>query len=168
MSKNFISLSCNNKVRYSSPQRAGAVAKQCKEERQVSLRIYACGLCGGFHLTSQLEPPVLKIEPAKGPEQPVKVRCISGHLTTPEFHKKQCPICLENKKAKKEKIETEAEKRTKEKRCISGHLTTPEFHRKQCPICLENKLKKAEKEKIEAEKRIKEKLEQYRLWAEKQ
>lgn len=45
--------SCGGKRRYSTEDVANAVAVRCFNARGVSLRVYSCSLCGGFHVTKQ-------------------------------------------------------------------------------------------------------------------
>lgn len=52
--------SCFEKKRYGTEDTAQSVATQCWYERQVDLRVYACGDCGGFHLTSSNAGPMMK------------------------------------------------------------------------------------------------------------
>lgn len=47
----FIARSCGKKRRYNSHEDATAVAVRCWHERRATLRVYACRVCGGWHLT---------------------------------------------------------------------------------------------------------------------
>lgn len=46
--------SCVSKVAYPSEQKAGAKARRAKHARDVELRVYACELCGRWHLTKRV------------------------------------------------------------------------------------------------------------------
>lgn len=48
-----VSRSCLSKVRYATEDRAITVAARACE--RVSLRVYGCPDCGGWHLTSQVQ-----------------------------------------------------------------------------------------------------------------
>lgn len=43
--------SCFAKKRYSDESHAKEIAKKCLDKRGGYLRVYACTLCGGYHLT---------------------------------------------------------------------------------------------------------------------
>lgn len=45
--------SCLRKQRYKTETRARDVALRCKAARNVDLRVYWCGSCGGYHLTRE-------------------------------------------------------------------------------------------------------------------
>ena len=42
---------CYKKKRYSTEDFAKSVARRCRKERNIELRIYACPQCCGWHLT---------------------------------------------------------------------------------------------------------------------
>lgn len=62
--------SCTTKKRYSDEQVARDVARSVWFRRGVSLRVYACSLCGGWHLTKLDAQPVMR--PGWRPPAPSK------------------------------------------------------------------------------------------------
>lgn len=42
---------CRKKSRYATEHQAERYARKASEARGVMLRVYACGICNGFHLT---------------------------------------------------------------------------------------------------------------------
>lgn len=46
---------CLGKSRYPTQAKARRYADKCASERGVPIRVYACFLCGGWHLTSKVE-----------------------------------------------------------------------------------------------------------------
>lgn len=46
---------CEAKVRYRDEHAAERARRYCERQRGAALRVYDCGACGGFHLSSQGE-----------------------------------------------------------------------------------------------------------------
>lgn len=67
----FVRNSCGTKQRYSTEQLARDTAVRCWHERRVWLRAYACSVCGGWHLTRDNAPPMMK----PGWRPPEKSQC---------------------------------------------------------------------------------------------
>lgn len=55
-----IGAGCVGKTRYSTERLAKDVARDCWFDRRVSLRVYECPKCAGFHLTKSNAEPVMK------------------------------------------------------------------------------------------------------------
>jgi hypothetical protein len=52
-----VARSCASKSRYATEKIANRVRHRCEETRGRPLRVYACFVCGGYHLTSRMDPP---------------------------------------------------------------------------------------------------------------
>ncbi len=46
---------CGKKRRYRTEKYARQMANACEKRRKVKLRVYACAMCNGWHITSKPE-----------------------------------------------------------------------------------------------------------------
>ncbi len=112
---------CVGKVRYGTEKIAGIVAKSVWKERKVHLRIYACGICAGFHLTRLNAEVVGKIKA----ESKCKFEdCENDHQKDKDFCRKHKPREPDPPLSAKNKCKADGceKKKCKHTRYCVGHM----------------------------------------------